>query len=83
MGHDRLGDAKQQQLIGGIGGGQVEVRYGHAEQPDALGSRKQRAHEFEARLTQQIVASDHCSEAAASGDLWKSANFAFTVTVRP
>ena len=44
-----------------------KLRY--PEQSDALGSRKQRAHEFEARLTQETVASDHCREAAASGDL--------------
>ena len=55
--------------LAALAGDRVEIRYGHAEQPDALGGRQQRAHEFDARLAQEIVASDHRREAAASGDL--------------
>ena len=33
-------------------GAEFEIRYGDAEQPDAPGGRKQRAHEFDACLAQ-------------------------------
>jgi hypothetical protein len=46
--------AKQGQLII-VGRRAIEFRYGHAEQPDALGGRQQRAHQFNTCPTEEIV----------------------------
>ena len=71
MRHDRLGGVKQRQFIGGTDRHLIKVRHRDAKQPDALGGRQQRAHEFNACLPQEIVSCDHHREAAASGDLVK------------
>jgi hypothetical protein len=73
--HDRRGNVEQRQLIGGTDRHLLEVRHRDAKQPDPLGRRQQRAHEFNACLSQQVVSCDRHREAAASSDLTEVGEF--------
>ena len=68
---DHLTGLEQRQAIGGTGRLLIKIRHRHAEQPDALRGRQQRAHEATLACRSSIMSRDDSREAAASRDWLK------------